>query len=132
MAKDVKGKGSVEQGLVRELAALLDETGLGEIEIEREGVRVRVARRVAIEAAATVGGSGQVVQSLAQPVEAAAKKATDDPAKHPGAVKSPMVGTAYAAPEPGARPFVDAARVLSLSHALPATGTAGDGKSPFK
>ena len=54
MGKEVKGKGSFEQGLVRELAALLDETGLGEIEIEREGVRVRVARRVAIEAA--IGG----------------------------------------------------------------------------
>ena len=108
MAKDMKGKGGVEQGLVRELAALLDETGLGEIEIEREGVRVRVARRVSIEAGAAAGGvPAQAVQSLAQPVEAAAKKVADDPAKHPGAVKSPMVGTAYLAPEPGAAPFIE-------------------------
>ena len=62
MAKDMKGKGSVEQGLVRELAALLDETGLGEIEVEREGVRVRVARRVAIEAG-TVGEAMVVFSS---------------------------------------------------------------------
>src|SRR5262245_39515408 len=111
MAKDVKGKegkGSPEQTLVRELAALLDETGLGEIEIEREGVRVRVARRMAIEAA-TFGVPAQaaVQQALAQPAEAAAKKTTDDPAKHPGAVKSPMVGTAYLAPEPGAAQFIE-------------------------
>jgi acetyl-CoA carboxylase biotin carboxyl carrier protein len=108
MAKEVKGKGGVEQGLVRELAALLDETGLSEIEIEREGVRVRVARRMAIEAAA-IGVPAQMAvgQSIAQPAEASAKKPPDDPAKHPGAVKSPMVGTAYLAPEPGAAPFIE-------------------------
>jgi acetyl-CoA carboxylase biotin carboxyl carrier protein len=107
MGKEVKGKGSFEQGLVRELAALLDETGLGEIEIEREGVRVRVARRVSIEAGAAAGVPAPAVQTLAQQAEAVAKKAADDPAKHPGAVKSPMVGTAYLAPEPGAAQFIE-------------------------
>jgi acetyl-CoA carboxylase biotin carboxyl carrier protein len=108
MGKDVKGKGSPEQTLVRELAALLDETGLGEIEIEREGVRVRVARRMAIEST-TIGMPAQagLQQSTAQLAEAAAKKVADDPAKHPGAVKSPMVGTAYLAPEPGSAPFIE-------------------------
>ena len=48
MAKDMKGKGSVDQDLIRELAELLDETGLSEIEIEREGMRVRVARQVTV------------------------------------------------------------------------------------
>jgi acetyl-CoA carboxylase biotin carboxyl carrier protein len=108
MAKDVKGKGSPEQTLVRELAALLDETGLGEIEIEREGVRVRVARRMAIEAAAFgLPAQAAIQQSTMQAAEAAPKKAVDDPAKHPGAVKSPMVGTAYLAPEPGSAPFIE-------------------------
>jgi acetyl-CoA carboxylase biotin carboxyl carrier protein len=107
MGKDVKGKGSPEETLVRELAALLDETGLGEIEIEREGVRVRVARRMAIEAAIGVPSQAAVQQTMLQPAEAAPKKAVDDPAKHPGAVKSPMVGTAYLAPEPGAAPFIE-------------------------
>jgi acetyl-CoA carboxylase biotin carboxyl carrier protein len=108
MAKEVKGKGGVEQGLVRELAALLEETGLSEIEVEREGVRVRVARRMAIEAAAFgVPAQMAVGQTIAQQAESSAKKAPDDPAKHPGAVKSPMVGTAYLAPEPGAAPFIE-------------------------
>ncbi|MET0194837.1 MAG: acetyl-CoA carboxylase biotin carboxyl carrier protein [Hyphomicrobiaceae bacterium] len=107
MAKDLKGKGSPEQTLVRELAALLDETGLGEIEIEREGVRVRVARRMAIEAAIGMPAQSAIQQSAAQLAEGAPKKIADDPAKHPGAVKSPMVGTAYLAPEPGAAPFIE-------------------------
>ena len=108
MAKDVKAKGGPEQTLVRELAALLDETGLGEIEIEREGLRVRVARRMAIEAASiAMPAQAAVHQTMAQPAEAAPKKAVDDPAKHPGAVKSPMVGTAYLAPEPGAAAFIE-------------------------
>jgi acetyl-CoA carboxylase biotin carboxyl carrier protein len=107
MSKDVKAKGSPEQTLVRELAALLDETGLGEIEIEREGVRVRVARRMAIEAAIGMPAHATVHQTMAQPADAAPKKAVDDPSKHPGAVKSPMVGTAYLAPEPGAAQFIE-------------------------
>ena len=50
MAKDTKGKGSSDQALIRELAELLEETGLSEIEIEREGMRVRVARQVTVAA----------------------------------------------------------------------------------
>jgi acetyl-CoA carboxylase biotin carboxyl carrier protein len=106
MAKDVK-KGSPEQTLVRELAALLDETGLGEIEIEREGMRVRVARRMAIEAAVGMPVQAVMQQATGQLAEGSPKKTADDPAKHPGAVKSPMVGTAYLAPEPGAAPFIE-------------------------
>ena len=94
MAKDSKGKGSVEQALIRELAELLDETRLSEIEIEREGLRVRVARQMAVQAMPwrkprRLPHSGRGGRSGA-PQPAAA-----DPAKHPGAVKSPMVGTAY-------------------------------------
>jgi len=105
MAKDAKGKEGADQSLIRDLAELLKETGLTEIEIEREGMRVRVARQVtagffagapaAAPAPATAGGL---------PAPAAAEVA--DPAKHPGAVPSPMVGTAYLAPEPNAAPFV--------------------------
>lgn len=101
MAKDAKSKSGVDQGLIRELAELLDETGLSEIELEREGVRVRVARRMTVDAAAvTVGHSAQASQT-------AAKADAADPSKHPGAVPSPMVGTAYLAPEPGSAPFVE-------------------------
>jgi acetyl-CoA carboxylase biotin carboxyl carrier protein len=90
---------SVDHDVIRELAKLLDETGLTEIEFERGGVRVRVARQ------------GQpVVAAMAAPRAAAAAPAdipAGDPSKHPGAVPSPMVGTAYLGPEPGARPYVE-------------------------
>jgi acetyl-CoA carboxylase biotin carboxyl carrier protein len=109
MAKDSKGKGSVEQALIRELAELLDETRLSEIEIEREGLRVRVSRQMAVQAmpmapAPPVAAAPAAAAAAAQQAPA---PAAADPSKHPGAVKSPMVGTAYLAPEPGAAPFVD-------------------------
>lgn len=99
-----KGKIGVDQELIRELAKLLDETGLSEIEIDREGMRVRVAREIRVQAAP------MVVPALAAPSAAqaaAAAKASDDPTQHPGCVRSPMVGTAYLAPEPGAPPFFE-------------------------
>ena len=95
-------KSILDQMLVRELAQLLTETGLTEIEIEREGTRVRVARNVTIAAAPTMmampapGGAAVAGPALA---------AND--ATHPGTVHSPMVGTAFRAPEPGARPYVE-------------------------
>jgi len=108
MAKDVpkdspKQKPAIDHDLIRELARLLDETGLTEIEFERDGQRVRVARQAQIAAAP---------MPSATPMEAAVPTlATNagaiDPAKHPGVVTSPMVGTAYVGPEPGARPFVE-------------------------
>lgn len=106
MAKDGK-KPSAEQALVRELAELIAETGLTEIEIEKEGVRVRVAKRIEAVAFAPAMGA-PVMQAAAAPAAApAAATSSGDPAKHPGAVKSPMVGTAYLAPEPGAAHFID-------------------------
>jgi acetyl-CoA carboxylase biotin carboxyl carrier protein len=101
MAKEAKSKGGPDQDLIRELASLLEETGLSEIEIEREGLRVRVARQQAVAATALVG------PAVAAALGSAPKPTPDDPSKHPGCVKSPMVGTAYLAPEPGAPPFID-------------------------
>jgi acetyl-CoA carboxylase biotin carboxyl carrier protein len=97
-----KGKVSVDQELIRELAKLLDETGLSEIEIDREGMRVRVAREMRVQAAPMLAPA--VAPS---PAAAPAAKASDDPTQHPGCVRSPMVGTAYLAPEPGAPPFAE-------------------------
>ncbi len=90
-----------DQELIRGLAKLLDETGLTEIELERDGLRVRVAR--GREIAHVASAPAPVVAASAAPVTAAAA----DLAKHPGVVTSPMVGTAYMGPAPGARPFVD-------------------------
>jgi acetyl-CoA carboxylase biotin carboxyl carrier protein len=104
MGKDNKGKGNPDQDLIRELASLLEETGLSEIEIEREGMRVRVARQAAQTPATFAPASAY---APGQRLAAEASKAIDDPSKHPGCIPSPMVGTVYLAPEPGAAPFVE-------------------------
>ena len=91
----------VDKELIRELADLLNETGLSEIEIEHDEIRLRVART--LQAAPVAVPVASAPAAVAVP--AAATPATG--ADHPGAVPSPMVGTAYLAAEPGARPFVD-------------------------
>src|SRR4030095_4432039 len=93
-------KPAVDHDLIRELARLLDETGLSEIEYERDGQRVRVARQPQVAVAAPARPA-----AAADPPAPAAETAPLDPAKHPGVITSPMVGTAYVGPEPGARPF---------------------------
>jgi acetyl-CoA carboxylase biotin carboxyl carrier protein len=95
-------KSIIDRDLIHELTALLDETGLTEIEIEQDGKRIRVARG----AIAAAPSAAVRVEVAPQPGAEAAVKAID-PSKHPGVVISPMVGTAYAAPEPGAKPFID-------------------------
>jgi acetyl-CoA carboxylase biotin carboxyl carrier protein len=110
---DHKSSARDEDGaLIRELALLLDETNLTEIEIERAGLRVRVARNISINAAmpATMAtGAGMMVAPPA---------AVADIAKHPGVVPSPMVGTAYWASEPGAKPFIDVGSKVSVGQTL--------------
>lgn len=94
-------KPSIDQELIRDLAALLKETDLNEIEVEQDSLRIRVAR-----------GGGHFVQAAA-PVAAApavaapAPAESTDPANNPGAVKSPMVGTVYLSPSPDASVFVN-------------------------
>ena len=104
---------SSDSALIRELALLLDETSLTEIEIERAGLRVRVARNVSI--AASVPPS---LQAAAAAPPAPASVALADIAKHPGAVPSPMVGTAYWASEPGAKPFIEVGAKVSVGQTL--------------
>jgi acetyl-CoA carboxylase biotin carboxyl carrier protein len=103
---------SSDSALIRELALLLDETGLTEIEIERSGLRVRVARNVSIAASMPANfQSAASAPSAAAPVDA-------DVAKHPGVVPSPMVGTAYWASEPGAKPFIEVGSKVSVGQTL--------------
>src|SRR5262249_61853877 len=104
----------VDRELIQELTKLLDETGLTEIEIEQDGKRVRVARA----ASAFAPPSPAVrVEVAPQPGTEAAVKPID-PSKHPGVVISPMVGTAYAAPEPGGKPFIDVGRSAKTGDTL--------------
>ena len=108
-----KDEAAVDKELIRELAKLLDETGLTEIEIERDGLRVRVGRGGATVAAASLPAAAPVVIATAPVVAMPA-----DLAKHPGAVTSPMVGTAYRGPSPGSPPFVDIGSKVSAGETL--------------
>lgn len=104
--------GSFDKDLIRELAALLDETGLTEIEIEHEGRRIRVARG---------GGKAVFAADLAEHVSRDASRAparTDEFIVHPGTVTSPMVGTAYRSPEPGSPPFVEIGAKVTAGQTL--------------
>ena len=96
-------KQEIDHELIRALAKLLDETGLTEIEFERGGQRVRVARH----GPAAVAVAPVLRTNMIEPTALPSGSGTVDPSKHPGVVTSPMVGTCYRAPEPGARPFVE-------------------------
>ncbi|MEH2527955.1 MULTISPECIES: acetyl-CoA carboxylase biotin carboxyl carrier protein [unclassified Bradyrhizobium] len=104
---------SDDSALIRELALLLDETSLTEIEIERAGLRVRVARNVTVSAAMPAN-----FHPAAAAAAVAVPAASADLAKHPGVVPSPMVGTAYWAPEPGAKPFIEVGTKVSAGQTL--------------
>lgn len=104
----------VDHALILELTKLLDETGLTEIEIEQNGQRVRVARGAV---AAAPAPAAPRAAPAPQPVAEAIAKPMD-PAKHPGVVTSPMVGTAYGAAEPGAKPFVEVGTTVKAGDTL--------------
>lgn len=107
---------SEDSALVRDLALLLDETSLTEIEIERAGLRLRVARNISVAATMPVAAAAPAL--VAAPAAAPAAAAAADISKHPGAVSSPMVGTAYWAPEPGAKPFIEVGSKVSVGQTL--------------
>jgi acetyl-CoA carboxylase biotin carboxyl carrier protein len=112
-AKDQGDNAGDEQRLIRQLAELLNETGLSEIEIEKSGLKVRVARTLNVQS--TIAAA-PVLAAAAGAVAAPAKSA--DPAKHPGVVKSPMVGTAYRSPEPGSPTFIEVGAQVSQGDTL--------------
>lgn len=93
----------VDGDLIRQLADLLEETGLSEIEVRAGQQQVRVARH------SHVNGSVAPLAAVPAPAETVpvvAETSAEPDASHPGAVCAPMVGTAYLAPEPGAAPYV--------------------------
>jgi acetyl-CoA carboxylase biotin carboxyl carrier protein len=96
-------KNDVDQNLIRDLAGILNETNLTEIEIESGELRVRVSR-VAAAAPVQAYAAPAVSAQPAASVQAAAQAIPAEPTKN--AVPSPMVGTAYGAPAPGADPFI--------------------------
>ncbi len=92
--------------LIASLADILNQTGLSEIELDRKGTRVRVAKTLTAVATVASAPPAPVLHAHAPPVHEApaAPKAVGD---HPGTVKSPMVGTVYLAPSPGSPNFID-------------------------
>lgn len=119
---DNKSKSSSDDSaLIRELALLLDETSLTEIEIERAGLRVRVARNISIATAMPPSIAPMAhapVAAASASAAAAAAAPVADFANHPGVVPSPMVGTAYWSPEPGAKPFIEVGSRVTAGQTL--------------
>ena len=113
--------------VIKDLAELLNATGLTEIEIESGGMRIKVARSGGQATTAYVPAPPPVETPVAAPAEAQATTGAtassesapaEDPATHPGAVKSPMVGTAYLSPEPGAAAFIKVGDTVSEGQTL--------------
>jgi acetyl-CoA carboxylase biotin carboxyl carrier protein len=116
-----KGGMNIDTALVRELAELLNETGLTEIEVEDDDRKIRVSRG-AVASAAPVYAAAPA-PAAAAPAPAAAAPAAAEPAAPAGpdmtkAVKSPMVGTCYLTPEPGAAPFVAVGKAVKEGDTL--------------
>jgi acetyl-CoA carboxylase biotin carboxyl carrier protein len=100
-----KADSRIDQQMIRDLADLLNDTGLTEIEWSEGPLKVRVTKAAAAPVYATAAPVAAAAAAAAVAAAGAAPVASDD-ASHPGAVKSPMVGTVYTAPEPGAAVFV--------------------------
>ena len=105
------GKPGIDADAIRELSELLKETGLTEIEIEHNGARLRVSKQA--------GGAVMAAAPVAAPASTPAATAPAKPAgPAAGAVPSPMVGTVYAAPEPGAKPFISVGQTVKEGDTL--------------
>ncbi|MFV0281801.1 MAG: acetyl-CoA carboxylase biotin carboxyl carrier protein [Rhodoblastus sp.] len=109
-APAAKSSPVVDTGLVRKLADLLSASDLTEIEVEQGDLRIRVAREIHYAAApalaTAVSAPPRAPASVPNAAPAGAAEATP-PANHPGAVKSPMVGTVYLKPNPDSAPFIE-------------------------
>lgn len=100
-------KKKFETDLIRDLALLLDETNLSEIELEKDEFRIRVARQLHVDAPITMAAPAAApAPAPAAPAAEAAPKPAADAGSHPGTITSPMVGTAYTSPEPGAAAYI--------------------------
>ena len=115
-----EGKIAIDPELIRELAALLDENALSEIEVEQHGTRIRVARRASAKFTVASPAAAAAPTMPAAPLDPRTLPAAPivDPTTHPGVVPSPMVGTAYRASEPAAKPFVDIGTAVKAGDTL--------------
>lgn len=107
--------GKLDKDSIKELAEILKQTDLSEIEYEANGVKIRVARQIMFSGFAT-----QNVQNLMALGDSSQSQVVSvtDPSNHPGVIKSPMVGTAYLSPEPGASAFIKVGDSVSVGQNL--------------
>lgn len=114
------GDRAFDPDLVRELANLIADTDLTEIEVEKGDLRIRVARSVSYVTAAPVPApaAGPVATSVVPAPASAPAAAPAAPARHPDALTSPMVGTAYMRPAPGAKVFIDVGSKVAVGDKL--------------
>lgn len=107
-----KNGGKLDTGLIRELAAILREADLGEIEVQQGELRIKVVKpeaktvHVAAPAYAAPAGAPAALSAPAAPAAAPPARKVTAAADHPGAVKAPMVGTVYLAPDEDSPPFI--------------------------
>jgi len=106
-------KTPIDNELVRSLAILLDENHLTEIEYEAAGIRIRVARNVTVAANYAPAAAAPAAAAAAAPAPAA-----EDPANHPGAIKSPMVGVTYLSPDPASPRFINVGDTVAEGQTL--------------
>ena len=109
---------STEASFVKELADILDQAGLAELEYESDAVAIRLSR---VTTTAPVAAAPVAAAPVAAAPIAIAEPALDlpaNPADHPGAVKSPMVGTVYTAPEPDAPAFITEGAAVTAGQTL--------------
>ena len=120
-AKKTSTKSSLSDpdlALISSLAEILNDTGLSEIELDRKGTKFRVAKQVTAVATVAAAPPAPAMHAHAAPAHeapAATPKAGGD---HPGTVKSPMVGTVYMAPSPGAANFVEVGATVKEGQTL--------------
>jgi acetyl-CoA carboxylase biotin carboxyl carrier protein len=98
----------LDPALIAELSKLLEANNLTEIEVQHGSQRVRVSR----------GGTAVAAAPIVAATTAAVAAAPAEAARHPGVVNSPMVGTAYRSPEPGAKPFIDEGTQVAAGQTL--------------
>ncbi|MFK0330610.1 acetyl-CoA carboxylase biotin carboxyl carrier protein [Rhizobium sp. NPDC090275] len=114
-------KNGIDQALIRDLANILNDTDLTEIEVEQDDLRIRVSRAgntQYIQAPMGAPAYAAAPAAIAAPV-AAAPAASAAPARNPAnTVSAPMVGTAYMAPAPGARAFIEVGATVKEGQTL--------------
>ena len=109
-------KFNIDKDAIRELAEIMNETGIAEVEVENGDNRIRLSRSVSMPVQYPAAMAPAVAAPVAPPV--AETPVASDTGLHPGAVKSPMVGTAYLSPEPGTNNFISVGDNVSQGQTL--------------